>query len=73
MAYKVIRTFADADDDGRVYKIGQVYPHKDSEVNPSKERIKILSSANNDAGSPCIKATKSKAEILDEMAADSKK
>lgn len=72
MAYKVIRTFADAEDEGHVYKVGQQYPHKDSKVKPSKDRIKLLSSAKNDAGSACIQEIKTKAEILDEMTADSK-
>lgn len=73
MAYKVIRTFADAEDGGRVYdKVGQKYPHKDSKVKPTKERIKKLSSSDNNAGSACIQEIKTKEEVLNEMAADSK-
>lgn len=72
MAYKVIRTFADVEDDGHVYKVGQPYPHKDSKVKPSKNRIKLLSSSENNAGSACIQEIKTKEEVLDEMAADSK-
>ncbi|MGM0214965.1 hypothetical protein [Enterococcus sp. AZ109] len=73
MAYKVIRTFADSEDEGHVYKKGQEYPHKDSKEKPSPERIKRLTSADNNSGGACIEKIQTKAEILDKLAADSKK
>ncbi|EOH94841.1 hypothetical protein [Enterococcus pallens] len=73
MAYKVIRTFADAEDDGRVYKKGQEYPHKDLKPKPTADRIKQLASADNNSGAACIEKIQTKSEALEELAADSKK
>lgn len=43
--YKVIRDFKDKD--GRIYRIGDVYPNGDAKK-PTNARIKVLSSTNND-------------------------
>lgn len=73
MAYKVIRTFSDAEDGGHIYKKGQEYPHKDLKQKPTADRIKQLASADNNSGAACIEKVQTKAEALDELAADSKK
>lgn len=73
MAYKVIRTFADAEDGGHVYKKGQEYPRKELKSKPSDKRIKQLATADNNSGAACIEKIQTKAEALEELATDSKK
>lgn len=53
MAYKVTTDFFDADDNKRLYEVGQTYPRAGFEV--SKERIDYLLNKNNDFKNPFIK------------------
>jgi hypothetical protein len=50
--YKVIRKFEDKD--GRIYKIGDDFPHVDAKK-PTNARIKTLSTTNNHYGKIYIK------------------
>ena len=50
--YKVIRLFADLEDDNRIYKIGDIFPHEGLEV--TAERYKELESGLNKHGKPLI-------------------
>lgn len=54
MKYVVKRDFADLQDNGRVYRVGDTYPHPG--VDASDERIKELSSGSNKIGVPLIEA-----------------
>ena len=56
MAYKVIKTFKDAQDNLFMYHAGDKYPRKDMEV--SAERIEELSSDKNRRGMPLIQEIK---------------
>ena len=50
--YKVIEKFTDLQDNGRVYNVGDTFPHVDAVV--SEHRIKALSSCNNRRRKPLI-------------------
>lgn len=50
--YKVIEMFTDLQDNGRVYNVGDTFPHVDAVV--SESRIKALSSCNNRRRKPLI-------------------
>lgn len=53
--YKVLRDFADAQDNNHRYHAGDVYPR--SGYTPSNERLTYLSSANNPLHAPIIVLT----------------
>lgn len=50
--YKVIRLFADLEDGGHIYQIGDIFPREGLEV--SAERYKELESGLNKHGKPLI-------------------
>lgn len=52
MSYKVIKYFADLQDNNRPYEVGCPYPRKGLE--PSKERIAELAGSKNLQGEPLI-------------------
>ena len=54
--YQVVITFKDLQDDGHVYKVGDVFPREGHEV--SDERITELSSTDNKRGVVLIKEVK---------------
>ena len=56
MAYKVVKTFKDAQDDNFMYHVGDKYPHDGMEVTP--ERIEELASKENRRGEPLIEEVK---------------
>ena len=59
MAYKVIKSFVDLQDNYHQYEIGEYYPRK--EYKPTQARIKELSGGENMQGTPLIqKVTKTK-------------
>lgn len=53
MVYKVIENFFDAEDNKRLYEVGQTYPRAGFEA--SQERIDYLSNKNGDFKKPFIK------------------
>jgi hypothetical protein len=55
MAYKVIVTFSDLEDNGHLYSVGDVYPRK--EVTPTLDRVEFLLSCRNLLGKPVIEKT----------------
>lgn len=56
--YTVIRRFSDAQDNNRVYEIGEAFPREGLSV--SKERVAELAGRSNRLGVPIIKAQKAK-------------
>ena len=58
MGYKVIKTFADLQDNRYLYNVGDVFPHEGVEV--SQDRLKELSGSSNKLGVPLIKEVKPK-------------
>lgn len=56
--YKVIKLFADLQDDNYIYKEGDVYPRKGLEV--TEERIAELAGSNNLQHQPLIQLVKQK-------------
>ncbi|KAA0565337.1 hypothetical protein F0342_06935 [Bacillus sp. CH30_1T] len=58
MAYKVVTSFFDKEDNKRLYEVGQSYPRTGFE--PSEERIKLLSTVDNDEKTIFIKEVKKK-------------
>lgn len=54
--YKVIKLFADLQDNNYIYKEGDVYPRKGLEV--TEERIAELAGCNNKQGVPLIQLVK---------------
>lgn len=50
--YKVIKLFADLQDDNHVYNIGDIFPRSGVEV--TEERLAELASCNNKQGVPLI-------------------
>lgn len=56
MYYKVIRDFADLQDDGYIYRVGDVFPHGDDVVDNA--RLLELSTTANKLGMILIKAVK---------------
>lgn len=53
MIYKVVRKFADLDDGGHIYEVGEEYPRPDI-LEVSDERIKELATSANMIGKPLI-------------------
>jgi hypothetical protein len=58
MAYKVVTSFFDREDNKRLYEVGQSYPR--TGFKPSEERIKLLSTVDNDEKAIFIKEVKKK-------------
>lgn len=58
MKYKVIETFREKHDGGKIYKEGKPYPS--GKFKPTKKRIEELSSENNSYGRPFIKVVDEK-------------
>lgn len=56
--YKVVHKFRDLQDNGHVYREGDIYPHDDVIV--TRERIDELKSNKNKIGVPLIKAERVK-------------
>lgn len=54
--YKVIYKFADLQDSGHIYEIGDEYPREGHE--PDESRIKELSGSGNKIGKPLIEKVK---------------
>lgn len=52
MAYKVLETFTEKNDNDRLYKAGEPYPAED--FKPTKRRLKELASDQNKYGYPFI-------------------
>lgn len=52
MVYKVVRVFADSQDNGRIYQVGEVFPRPDFAV--SDARLSQLASSSNAVGVPLI-------------------
>lgn len=53
MAYKVVSSFFDKEDNNRLYEVGQSYPR--TGYKPSKERIDMLSTNKNSESTIFIK------------------
>ena len=53
--YKVVKDFADAQDNNHIYKIGEVYPREG--YTPTTERLAYLSSAKTPIKAPVIVLT----------------
>lgn len=53
MAYKVVTSFFDKEDNNRLYEVGHPYPR--TGFKPSEERIKLLSTVENDEKTVFIK------------------
>lgn len=60
--YKVIVKFVDLEDNNRVYKPGDDYPHSDA-PKPNKARIESLSTKKNKRKKELIAADKAKEEL----------
>ena len=60
MMYKVIKSFIDLQDGNREYKVGDIFPHKNSKVFQS--RINELASNKNKRGVPLIEEIPEKIE-----------
>lgn len=56
MAYKVVKSFFDKEDNSYLYKVEDPYPR--TGTNPSQERNEELSTTNNDEGKIFIKKAK---------------
>lgn len=52
MAYRVVKVFADLQDNGRIYQVGENYPRPDFAV--SDARLSQLASSSNAVGVPLI-------------------
>ena len=52
MAYRVVKAFADSQDNGRIYQVGDIFPRPDFAV--SDARLSELASSNNAVGVPLI-------------------
>ena len=52
MAYRVVRVFADSQDNGRIYQVGEIFPRPDFAV--SDARLSQLASSSNAVGVPLI-------------------
>ena len=61
--------FYDSQDNDRIYKKDDQFPHEDSENEPSEDRIKALGSTDNDTGIPLIEIPE-KEEVLSEKKAE---
>lgn len=67
MSYKVVKAFADLQDDKHIYNVGDTFPHNGVEV--SKDRLKELSSSDNKQGVPLIEkvsSPKDNASVVEE-------
>lgn len=58
--YKVIKSFADLQDNNFLYKVGDPFPRKGLKV--SESRLAELASSNNKQGEPLIKAEEAPAK-----------
>lgn len=65
--YKVIKAFADLQDNNHFYKVGDVYPRKGNEA--SAERIAELSGNANLQGKPLIEEVRPEAKPAEKKAA----
>lgn len=54
MGYKVINAFVDHHDNNRVYKENDLFPHKASKIELTKEWLEVLSTNKNDSKVPFI-------------------
>ena len=61
--YKVVRDFADKEDNNRNYRAGDVYPREG--YTPSLERLEYLSSAKTPINAPVIALTGEKPEKVE--------
>lgn len=52
MVYRVIKVFADSQDNGRIYQVGEIFPRPDFAV--SDARLSQLASSSNAIGVPLI-------------------
>ena len=52
MAYRVVKAFADSQDNGRIYQVGDAYPRPDFAVTDA--RLSVLASSSNAIGIPLI-------------------
>ncbi|MBO6310492.1 MAG: hypothetical protein J6N70_16980 [Oribacterium sp.] len=52
MAYRVVKVFADSQDNGRIYQVGEIFPRPDFAV--SDARLSQLASSSNAVGVPLI-------------------
>lgn len=73
MMYKVIKTFADLQDNGHIYALGDTFPRNGKKV--SAERLTELASAKNKLKTPLIKEveTEEKAEKVKKTTKATKK
>lgn len=62
--YEVVHSFKDLQDNDYIYKIGDVYPREGNE--PTKKRIKELTSDKNKIGKILIEKIENKTEKADE-------
>lgn len=66
--YEVLRSFADLQDNGYVYNVGDIFPHVGKNV--SEARYHELSTNNNKIGVPLIKEVAVEAEEEKEIAVE---
>lgn len=66
--YEVVHRFKDLEDNDYIYKIGDIYPREGLE--PTKKRIKELSTEKNKIGEVLIKKIKEEAEEVVEEEAE---
>jgi len=66
--YEVLKSFADLQDNGYVYNVGDIFPHVGKKV--SDARYHELSTSNNKIGVPLIKEVAVEAEEEKEIAVD---
>ena len=65
--YEVIHRFKDSEDNNHIYKVGDIYPREGLE--PTKKRIKELSTDKNKIGEVLIKKVEEEAEeVVEEKA-----
>ena len=60
MKYKVLKTFADLQDNRYLYNVGDTFPHEGIEV--SEDRVKELAGSSNRLGTPLIEEIKSRSK-----------
>ena len=62
MAYRVVKVFADSQDNGKIYQVGEIFPRPDFAV--SDARLSQLASSSNAVGVPLIeKVTETRLRI----------
>ena len=70
MAYRVVRAFADSQDNSRIYQVGEIFPRPDFAV--SDARLSQLASSSNAVGVPLIEKimeTRLRSEKTDQIEA----